>query len=52
MLRALVLALGAAAAAALDNGFVLPGLYWSSWNHFQGSISDALLRECADAQLA
>jgi hypothetical protein len=52
MLRALVLALGAAAAAALDNGFVLPGLYWSSWNHFQGSISDALLRECADAMVA
>lgn len=21
----------------------------SSWNHFQGAVSDALLRECADA---
>jgi hypothetical protein len=38
--------------SSLDNGFRLPGLFWSSWNHFQGSISDALLRECADAMVA
>jgi len=35
--------------SSLNNGFNLPSLSWSSWNHFQGSISDSLLRECADA---
>ena len=34
---------------ALDNGIQLPAMGWSSWNHFGGSVSDALLRECADA---
>jgi len=49
-LRALALAaLAHELATALDNGFVLPGLYWSTWNHFGGSIGDTLLRECADA---
>ncbi len=35
--------------SSLNNGFTLPSLSWSSWNHFQGSISDSLMRECADA---
>ena len=39
-------------ALALDDGFKLPGLYFSAWNHYGGSISDALLRECADAMVA
>ena len=52
-LRALALAaLAHKLATALDNGFVLPGLYWSTWNHFGGSIGDALLRECADAMVS
>jgi hypothetical protein len=52
-LRALALAaLARELATALDNGFVLPGLYWSTWNHFGGGIGDALLRECADAMVS
>ena len=35
--------------SALDNGIRTPAYAWSSWNHFGGSISDALMRECADA---
>jgi alpha-galactosidase len=38
-----------AAATALSNGHPLPALGWSSWNTFQGAVSDALLREVADA---
>ena len=45
-------ALSVAPASALNNGFVLPGLYWSTWNHFGGAIGDALLRECADAMVS
>ena len=48
---AAIIAGAARPAAALDNGFGLPGLYWSSWNHFGGSISDELLRSCADAMV-
>ena len=39
-------------AIALDNGFPLPALGWSSWNHFGGSVTDALLREVADAMVS
>jgi alpha-galactosidase len=35
--------------SALDNGILSPAYGWSSWNRFSGSISDALMRECADA---
>ena len=36
-------------ALALNNGMGLtPAMGWSSWNRFQGAVSDALLRESAD----
>lgn len=36
--------------SALENGVGrTPALGWSSWNTFGGSVSDALLRETADA---
>jgi alpha-galactosidase len=41
------------AAHALQNGVGLtPALGWSTWNTFGGSVSDALLRESADAMLS
>lgn len=40
------------AVLALDNGHRLPAMAWSSWNHFQGSVSDPLLREVADAMVS
>ncbi len=33
----------------LNNGVVTPALGFSTWNHFGGSVSDALIRELADA---
>ena len=47
---ALAAALSAGAARALDNGVGrLPALGFSTWNTFGGTVSDALLRETADA---
>ncbi len=55
------LAMGLAAAAlssfprachALDNGFVRPAMGFSTWNHFQGNVDDALLREVAQAMVS
>jgi len=38
---------------SLDNGVGLtPALGWSTWNTFQGSVSDSLLRESADAMVS
>lgn len=45
-------ALAARGALALDNGFTLPALAWSSWNHYQGDVSDSLLRAAADAMVS
>jgi len=43
----------APAAVALDNGLGLrPAMGFSTWNHFQGAIGDALLREVADAMVS
>ena len=40
-------------AFALDNGVArTPGMGFSTWNTFGGSVSDALLRESADAMVA
>ena len=47
---ALAAALSAGAARALDNGVgQRPALGFSTWNTFGGTVSDALLRETADA---
>lgn len=51
-MRLVALSLTSYLVFGLDNGFTLPSLSWSSWNHFGGSISDALLRECADAMVS
>lgn len=37
---------------ALNNGHQLPALGFSTWNHFGGGVSDALLRELADAMVS
>ena len=37
-------------AASLDNGMSeTPALAWSTWNYFNGNVSDTLVREMADA---
>lgn len=36
---------------ALDNGIERPAMGWSSWNHFGKDVTDALLREVADAMV-
>lgn len=37
----------------LDNGVGLtPAMGWSTWNTFQGKVSDALLRQSADAMVS
>lgn len=41
-----------AVCAALDNGIALPALAFSTWNHYGGTVSDALLREVADAMVS
>jgi hypothetical protein len=36
--------------ASLDNGMSeTPALAWSTWNYFNGNVSDTLVREMADA---
>ena len=56
MARALALALALCACVCtlgLDNGVGLtPAMGWSTWNTFGGSVSDALLRQSADAMVA
>ena len=34
---------------ALDNGIRLPGMGWSSWNHFAGAVDEAILMAAADS---
>lgn len=36
-------------AAGLPNGILLPAMGLSTWNKFGGGVSDALVRELADA---
>ena len=49
----LLLALTAQLSTALDNGVgKTAGMGWSTWNTFGGSVSDALLRESADAMVS
>jgi len=54
MMHHLLLTLTQALTAfALDNGVALrAGMGWSTWNSFGGSVSDALLRESADAMVS
>jgi alpha-galactosidase len=48
--RAVLLVALVSCACALDNGVGLtPAMGFSTWNTFGGSVSDALLRETADA---
>lgn len=38
--------------SALNNGVLLPPLGWSTWNTLRGNISEAILRDVADAMVA
>lgn len=36
---------------ALDNGHDLPGMGWSSWNHFAGGVNETILMQAADVMV-
>ena len=48
----LALALALPRAAALDNGFRVPAMGWSSWYGFTSNIEEQMLRDMADGMIS